>query len=406
MTRPGKLVRTNASGKPDFSHILCVVIAMRVLVLLILSTTIGFSQAPPTEPPKETPPPAQGTQPPPAEPGPNVPTTESNQNKVDTRERPNFSTSATSAPVTGMVVVEGGRPLPDEATVQAVCGGSPGQIVYTRNRFRVTIGQSRYSESQPGTHSAGMGLAGCEIRVSLPGFLPATAAVHSTSPYGTDVGVVVLHPRTDVSGFTYSFTSLSAPKDAQKSFEKGLQQAGRNKLGAAQGELENAVRIHPSYASAWFELGVVYHKQSRIEDARKAYERAAQADDKFVKPVLQLAMLSAGERKWEETARLTSLVISKNPFEFAQAFLYNAVANYNLKNPQAAEKAVLRAIELDPQHRFPKAFHLLGTIQADRSDSRAAVENLRAYLQYAPKAPEADAVRRRIAELEASGADR
>jgi Flp pilus assembly protein TadD len=306
---------------------------------------------------------------------------------------------ATSAMVSGAVAIEGGGAFPDAAAVQAVCGGSYGDTVYTRDRFRVIAGQSRYSEA-PGAIRGAQVLSSCELRVTLSGFLPATVALPNLSPGANEVGTVVLRKREGVSGFTYSMTGLTASKEARKAYDKGRELSAKGKLGEAEAALREAVRLHPAYATAWFELGTVYHRQGRGEEARGAYEKSIAADSKYMKPTLQLAMMLAAERRWPEVAELTQHIIASNPFEFPQAFLYRGVAAYNLKDPATAERAVARAIELDPQHALPKAFHLMGTILAERGDLTGAAENLHAYLKYAPKAADAETVRRQLAEVD------
>jgi Tfp pilus assembly protein PilF len=315
----------------------------------------------------------------------------------DPRERPVF-VGQSAVIVGGRVMLEGGAVLPAPATVQSVCSGSFGESVQTRDRFRISIGQPHQYGNVPGSMPGG-GLIGCELRVTLSGFLPATMPVSNVSAFA-DLGVIVLRPRTGVSGLTYSITTHLAPKEAQRAFDQGVRNASRNKLADARRDLEKAVTVYPNYAEAWFELGVVHHRQQNSAGAREAYQRSLAADGKFLKPALQLAMLAAAERNWQETLDLSNRVISQNPYEFAQAFLYNAVAHYNLKDSRTAEKSVLWAIELDPQHRLPKAFQLLASILADRGERVGAADQLRLYLKYNPKAPDANEVRARLSELE------
>lgn len=303
-----------------------------------------------------------------------------------------------AATVTGTVALQGGGSFPNEVTVQSFCGGMAGEAVKTRGRFRVVVGQTVHTGAPPGVVQGAMA---CEVRASLSGFQPATHTLHTIPAMGIDIGILVLRPLHGVTGYTFSVTTALAPKEARKAYEKGLRLSAENKPQTAIPELQRAVGIYPAYAMAWFELGTAFHRLNRSDEARMAYTKSAEADRKFMKPVLQLAMLSAAERKWKETSELTGRVTASNPFEFPQAWLYHAVGSYNLGDLATAEKSVRRAIELDPHHQLPKTHQLLGTIQADQKETRRAIESLTAYLTYAPKAPDAAAVRSRIAELEA-----
>ena len=83
----------------------------------------------------------------------------------------------------------------------------------------------------------------------------------------------------------------------------------------------------------------------------------------------------------------------------------NALANYNLRNIDAAEKSAREAERLDTQGRFPRSWKLLGIILASRSAFPEAADQMRGYLKFAPQAPDAGAVRAQLSQLEAlSGA--
>ncbi len=313
--------------------------------------------------------------------------------------RPEF-VQVSSVSVTGRVVLEDGSAPPQQVSVQGVCHSSIGEAVYTRDRFRVTVGQRVTRDPTPGV--IGGTLAGCEVRAQLEGFLPAVHAMGSIPPSGSlDIGLLVLRPMDKIKGYTYSMNSAQAPKDAKKALERGVELAGKNRLGPARKELERALALYPRFAEAWFELGAVFHREQRIAEAQQAYEKAMSLDSRFLKPHLQLAMIAAAQRQWQDVLAMTERIIGLNPYEFPQAHLYSGVANYNLKDLRAAERAVRRAIELDAPHRLPKAYHLLGVIALDLGDRAGALANLRLYLKYAPQGNDAEQVKAQVADLEA-----
>ena len=85
----------------------------------------------------------------------------------------------------------------------------------------------------------------------------------------------------------------------------------------------------------------------------------------------------------------------KRQVEFPGIYYYDAVANYELKHADVAEKAVRRAIELDKDHAYPAAEALLGKVLADKGDSRGAMDHFTKYVQLAPKADDVLAIRQR-----------
>jgi tetratricopeptide (TPR) repeat protein len=216
-----------------------------------------------------------------------------------------------------------------------------------------------------------------------------------------DVGVLVLRRVAKVDGVTISATSALAPKDAKKAFEKAHKEELQEKWPEAQKEFEKAVASYPQYASAWYELGNVQQAQNDLEGARQSYARALEADPKFVVTYGQLASIAAREKKWQEVADDSNQLLKLDPVDFPQAWVYNAVANYGLRNWDAAAKSSREGLALDPGHRYPKLNQVLGAVLALQHDYPGSIQNLRDYLRYAPDASDADLVKKQLSQLEA-----
>ena len=296
--------------------------------------------------------------------------------------------------VRGRVASAAGGALPAPAYVEAMCVGTWQQAVFAKDDFDIAI----HSSPSPLT---GRGPGGaCQLRVSLSGFQTAVVPVGAAGGLNFDVGLVILRPREGVTGTTYSATTLFAPPKARKAFERGSALAAKGKWKEARKELEFATSSDPKFAAAWCELGDVLNRMSLTAEARVAYRNAYEADAKFLRPLLHQAMLEAGQRRWKESAILSDRLIAQNPFDFPEAFLYNAAALYNLGLREPAEQAVRRAIELDTAHVFPKSYQLLAAIQESSGQRKQAAENLRLYLRYLRGAAEAERIRRQLDELE------
>jgi len=325
----------------------------------------------------------------------------------------------------GKVMMDDGQPPPDSVTVQLVCRASPRGIAYTDSKGGFSADLSSRtnngvmmdateswngSMANPGSSSSrsGMGggmserdLMGCSLQASLPGFRSDQVNLSShRSMDNPDVGTIILHRLGNVEGLTISATSRMAPKDAQKAFEKGRNEFKKEKFENAQKELEKAVASYPKYAAAWFELGRVQEERKDEESARKSYAQSLAADSKFVSPLLSLAAMSMREQKWQEAADYTSRLLQLNPVDFTQAWYFNSVANYYLKKMDVAEKSAREGISRDTVHQYAKMNQVLGVVLAQKQDFTGAVEQLKAYLRYAPMAPDADHVKKQIAEVE------
>ncbi|MCS6951666.1 MAG: tetratricopeptide repeat protein [Bryobacteraceae bacterium] len=334
--------------------------------------------------------------------------------------------------LSGKVLLEDGTPPPEPVVIERVCNGVVRPEGYTdsKGRFSIELGRNALmmadasvgSAADPGFGGTGgfgtqrgsmtnlggpMGglserdLIGCELRASLPGYQSQVVMLSGRRLFDNpDVGTIVLRRLGNVEGTTISMTSLSAPKEARKAYEKGREAAGKKKWADAQKQLEKAVQLHPEYAAAWFELGRTLESQNHVAQAREAYSKALAADPKFINPYLQLAGIAARERNWEEVAAVTDRILQLNPFDFPGAYFYNAVANFNLRKLDAAEKSAKEALKLDTQNRFPKVNHLLGLILAQKHQFASAVTHLRNYLALAPNAPDAETVKQQLAEVE------
>ncbi|MDQ6705299.1 MAG: tetratricopeptide repeat protein, partial [Acidobacteriota bacterium] len=352
----------------------------------------------------------------------NIPGTDQNRTNFPDTQRPIF--------LSGKVMLADGTAPTESVTIEKICNGNPRPVAYTSSKGRFSfqlgntagvmadastssLGNSPYdnsggggfgSQRQTGGSAYGNGerdLMNCELRASLPGFRSDTVSLAGHRLFDNpDVGTIILRRMGNVEGTTISATSLQAPKDARKAFEKGRELLKKEKNEDAGKEFQKAVDSYPKYAVAWYELGHIQAGRNDFEGARKSYEQAIAADSKYVNPYLEIASISARGSNWKETADVTSHVIHLNAVDFPIAYFYNAVANYNLKDLDAAEKSAREAQKLDTQHRLPKADQILGVILIEKKDFAGAAEQMRSYLKFAPAARDADQVRSQLSQLE------
>jgi len=328
--------------------------------------------------------------------------------------------------LSGKVVMDDGSAPPDSVTIERVCGTTVRPEAYTdsKGRFSFQLGQNQGMMADasmssaaemgpggmPGRSSGGMtggrgvserDLSGCELRANLAGFRSEPVNLTGRRAMDNpDVGTIILHRLAKVEGFTFSATTAFAPKDAKKAYEKGVQAAKKKKWAEAEENLQKATSTYPKFAAAWYELGTVYQQQSKIEDARKAYLEATKADEKYVTPYAQLARLAGAEQKWSEVAEYTGKVVKLNPYFSPDIYYLGAVAQFNSSKPDQAEEYAREALKLDAQHRNPRINHLLGVILAQKELYPEAAENMRTFLKRVPEGPDAENVKKQLAEVE------
>ena len=201
-------------------------------------------------------------------------------------------------------------------------------------------------------------------------------------------------------GNTVSASSLAAPKDARKAFEKGLALAKKEKVDDAFREYQKAVMLYPAYATAWCELGKIEAARGQLDIARGSFKEALKADPKYVDPYLQLSRIALNAKNWPELAQFTGKAIELDSFDYPQEFLFDAVAHYNMHEFDQAEKSILRANTLDTRRQFPQIVYLKGLVLVQHKDYAAAAEDFRTYLKLAPDAEDAATVRQQLAQIE------
>jgi tetratricopeptide (TPR) repeat protein len=332
--------------------------------------------------------------------------------------------------VAGNVVLEdGGAPL-ESISIQMVCGGTPRSIGFTdlKGKFDIdmndrknsaiysdaslagpyssggaaTMGQNTKPEAMGGSNTpTTRNYALCDLVASLAGYRSDRVSLASHRALeDPNIGTIVLHRLANVQGSTISATSAFAPKDAKKAFIKALLQEQKGKWPDAEKELQKAVDLYPKYAAAWFHLGFNKQAQNNVGGARESYAKALEADPRYVSPYQQLALLAAKEQKWPEVEDNTDRLVGLNPIDFPDAWMYNALAKYQLQNFDAAEKSARQGLVTDPNHRYPKLDEILGIILVQKREYSEAAEHMRAYLKLAPGADDAGAVQKQLLEVE------
>ena len=327
--------------------------------------------------------------------------------------------------LSGRVMLSDGSALTERVPIERVCGATPHRETYTdlKGNFSFRIGESMgifadSSESTPqlgsanptlsgrGTSGSGGGeeLRNCEIRAALPGFRSDSISLATRRAMDdSNLGTIVLRRLANVQGFSTSATSALAPKNAQKAFEKAQDALKRTDPDTAQRELLKAVDLYPRYAVAWFELGRVYERRDHTEDARSAYNKALEADHNYVSPYERLYLLAFQAKAWPDLADLSARVLRLNPYEFPAAYYYNAFANAQLQQWNAAEKSAREAAQLTGPQTQVGAHYLLGVILANKGDFASAAESLRTFLKADPASPDRGRVEKMITDVEQLG---
>jgi tetratricopeptide (TPR) repeat protein len=330
----------------------------------------------------------------------------------------------------GKVATDDGSKLPNNVMIERVCNARVRQQIYAApaGDFSMQLGSlidsAMDSSADESSQSAVPGkfadtgiprqeLAKCDLRASISGFQSPVISLVALDAYSknVDVGTIVVHRTAKVEGATLNAAAFKAPKDALSAYLKGLDAEKSGKLLIARKNFEKAVQVYPAYAHAWFQLGNVLEKSNDSEAARTAYTRATTADAKYLPPYLSLASMAFHAGNWTEVIHFTDSILALDPFKdltgytmeldpyaCAEAYFYNAVANYNVHNFADAERSALKA-----EHLFapsPQLHLLLAELFTRKGDYVTAISELQIYLDLVPHAKDADSVRTQLAKLQ------
>ena len=333
--------------------------------------------------------------------------------------------------ISGRVVIEDGSAFPQNVTIQRVCSGISKTVAYTdsngRFNFRwgdrnlvVTDASDAGSGSSRNSSSGGFGssqsagganslatdpfgsrMMNCELRANVAGFTSDTIKLFNRrSADSPDVGMIVLHRIAGIEGSSISVTSMMAPKDAKKAYEHGLQSLLKSRPDDAAKDFEKAVAVYPKYADAWVNLGKLRLGQQSVEPARSALMKAMESDPQLVEPYLELGLLAAKDAKWQESGKYLDRAVELDPVDYPQAWYADAVANYNLRKYDAAERSARMAAKLDSRHANPRSGYLLGLVLVEKQDYSGAAAELTAYMKLAPNAPDLAQVKDQLGQIE------
>ena len=207
---------------------------------------------------------------------------------------------------------------------------------------------SQTSTGTPRVNAFGrVDLSGCELRASLPGYRSESIQLRNRSVFDNpNVGVIILHPLAKGQGISVSATSLAAPKQARKAYEKALKELRKKDailwFAAVKAieQLEKAVAEYPEYAKAWSLLGRTRLSINDKEGAREAFDKATKADPKYLGPYEALLRMELAEKRWAEVNLVSERLLNLNP-HMTEVQYYRAVAAFNLGKMDLAEDLVL-----------------------------------------------------------------
>ncbi len=177
------------------------------------------------------------------------------------------------------------------------------------------------------------------------------------------------------------------PSDARVNYVSALIFVDRNDLKAAESGFREAVQKDPNLYGAWQDLGLLYVKQNRWNEAVEAFSELARKQQNSVETAyfLALSQFNAKKTAEAETEVRRALRLDAGSAE-AHTLLGIILASKGTSNAEAVE-SLTQAAALAPNN-FDAVFYL-GRVQYTLRDYQNSLKNLQTAVNLQPKNIEA-----------------
>ena len=225
---------------------------------------------------------------------------------------------------------------------------------------------------------------GFEVTINWPGYqrFAQVVSIHTGSTrIQMQAHLRPLEPRAEAGGGSQlvAVSEMLAPPAARRECEKGLEKLRKNDLAGAERHLKKAVALHPPYPRAWVELGQLYERTHRSNEALESFRHALSQDAKNRDALLSMARLLNDQNRPIEALRAAAQIEQlypgdpRNHLEIARGLL-------GAGKIQEAELAA-RQLERQPHQQRPEVHLVLFNIFQVRQDKIHAAGELGAYLK-------------------------
>lgn len=198
---------------------------------------------------------------------------------------------------------------------------------------------------------------------------------------------------------TVDASTGGVPEEARQLYKQALDlvQAGEHKKAIEQ--LNEALKLYPTFVPALNELGVQYMRQKEYGKAEVSLREAVRlAPDAFT-PQLNFGILMLQKKDFVSAATALERAVQKDSSSSAAHFQLGKVfVNMGVYNK--AEKELLQTIGIGGENII-EAHRYLGVVYIETRNNTRAVEQLEQYLSLAPKAKDADKIRGIVKDLRA-----
>jgi Flp pilus assembly protein TadD len=190
------------------------------------------------------------------------------------------------------------------------------------------------------------------------------------------------------------------PKETLEHFKRGVELGHENKNVEAEVELRKAIEQSPNFAPAHTELGKVLLTAGKLDTAVEACRTAIKYDASDFEAHLHLGVAYLNLKKYTEAepALVTAAYLNRTA---VRPHYYLGMLFVMKDDLDIAQKAFEKALELNGGKGLPAIHKFLGRIYMKKDMEKEALRELETYLKLAPKAQDAEKVKKDISDIKA-----
>jgi tetratricopeptide (TPR) repeat protein len=190
------------------------------------------------------------------------------------------------------------------------------------------------------------------------------------------------------------------PKQAIEHFNRGIQFEQDGKDVEAEASFRQAIETSPSFAPAHTELGKLAFKGGKLDASIEACRTAIRYDASDFDAHLNLGMAYIGLKKLDqaEPEFVTAAYLNRTA---VTPHYYLGIVFVMKNDLDIAQKAFETAKELNGGKGLPAIHKYLGRIYLKKEMNKEALHELEAYQKLAPKATDAEKIKKDISDIKA-----
>jgi tetratricopeptide (TPR) repeat protein len=196
-------------------------------------------------------------------------------------------------------------------------------------------------------------------------------------------------------------SELNIPGEAQKSFDKGMDAFRKSRLDEARKSFEKAVAVHPQYASAYNLLGMTFMREGQTDNGRAAFEKALAINSNFALASRNLAKVYCNEEKIEQCEMYLQKSAASDPTSAETLTILAHVEFMQKKYEQASSYA--RRVHALSHKDFAYAHLVAARALRAQEQRQESIEEYKLFLQEAPNSVSSPQARQELTQLEKQG---